>query len=567
MRTVRIDISPEDLDVIRAQAVKADPTTDKHRRPETVITSGSPSKKVLGGDNFRELLQNIYDAVLITRFDGRIESVNKRAERFFANTKEQLCTQSITQLVSGSEGVLLPTITKNLEAGRYTLVQAHCLRADGSSFPAEISANRIRISDEDYLSFLIRDTTLRKEAEERLLTGYSALYNAGSGVAISDPNGKLTYCNPALMQLLGIASMEEAAGASVGEFLSDPSIVDELRTAVAKGESRQGEVEMCGRQGERFFAQLSAVPNYNTDREISGIVFSLLDVTKEKEVQQQLKQSAEELERYAGELSAANDDLQHDLDLARDIQQAFILSTYPTFPEGCTPETSRMRFSHLYIPSGAVGGDFFDIWRISDTKAGIFFADVAGHGLRAALVVATLRGLLGQLTVVADDPSAFVTRMNSLFGSIFSKLDELMFVTAVYCVIDTEKGTLQFTNAGHPPPLRIRRDVGVVDYLKLEKGVHGPGIGLHEEFSFSQGEIPIAPGDVILLFTDGIYEVFDNERNSYSLEMLEQATRRHSSLPADALPHAILQEVKDFSGSEEFEDDVCLLTIEISDAD
>src|ERR1041385_8689520 len=104
------------------------------------------------------------------------------------------------------------------------------------------------------------------------------------------------------------------------------------------------------------------------------------------------KRMTEQLHRYARELREKNAQLEADFDMAREIQQTFLPHQYPTFPHWAAPEQSALEFSHRYIPAAAVGGDFFDIFAINDTTAGIFICDVMGHGMRAPLITATTLG-------------------------------------------------------------------------------------------------------------------------------------------------------------------------------
>src|SRR5215472_16064182 len=105
------------------------------------------------------------------------------------------------------------------------------------------------------------------------------------------------------------------------------------------------------------------------------------------------KRMTEQLHRYAAELREKNAQLESDFSMAREIQQIFLPDQYPTFPHSAAPEESQLRFSHRYISAAAVGGDFFDIFAITDTTAGVFICDVMGHGMRAALITAIMRGL------------------------------------------------------------------------------------------------------------------------------------------------------------------------------
>src|SRR3954466_11666551 len=124
------------------------------------------------------------------------------------------------------------------------------------------------------------------------------------------------------------------------------------------------------------------------------------------------KRTEEQLGAYAEELRKRNAQMEADFSMAREIQQVFLPRQYPVFPRGALAEISAVQFAHRYLPAAAVGGDFFNIFLITDSLAGAFICDVMGHGMRAALVTAVMRGLVEQLMPAAADPGHFLTAIN-----------------------------------------------------------------------------------------------------------------------------------------------------------
>lgn len=275
------------------------------------------------------------------------------------------------------------------------------------------------------------------------------------------------------------------------------------------------------------------------------------------------KRLTEQLGRYAEELRSKNAQLEADFNMAREIQEIFLPQQYPTFPHSVAPEQSAIRFSHRYLPAAAVGGDFFDIFAITDSTAGVFICDVMGHGLRAALVTAIMRGLVEELMPVAADAGKFLTEINRSLHAILRRTKEPFLATACYMVADVAAGELRFASAGHPSALRIQRGAGLTEPLKNIDPRHGPALGLFAKPLYPTCRCPLAPHDLILLFTDGIYEVEDANHEEYGQERLLAAVRQHSSLPADQLFDKLLEDVQHVSGGKEFEDDVCLVAMEI----
>ncbi|MFH0880169.1 MAG: SpoIIE family protein phosphatase [Lentisphaerota bacterium] len=554
--TMRIDIPPDVLEQLRAPKQAPDIPARKHAHT-TVIRI--PGKHVdapgLGGTDFLELLQSIYDAALITDLKGGILSANDRAIQFLQFARDEFLRLNVLGVLSGASESLLATIWDTLQKDRFVLIQACCVRKDASLFPAEISVNRLHLSGKDYLSFFIRDITLRKEAEERLRTGYNAIQNSGNGIAIADIEANIGYCNPAMLRLWGFESPDELRDRNIRGFLVDETQADQIIEAVCRGEAWGGELEMKRDDGRSFYVQASVAPNLNPDGEIAGMVLSLLDISLQKQAQKQL-------ESYAEQLRDKNSQLEDDLNLAREIQQAFLPSEYPAFPRGVAPEESALKFSHLYFPSGAVGGDFFDIIDISDTQAGIFISDVMGHGARAALVVATIRGLIEQLSSSARDPGVFMSKLNEAYSSIFKETSELMFATALYLMVDVTTGIVRYTTAGHPFPFLLSREKGTLEELSFSPGARGPAIGLFNNSIYKNDERQLRPRDLLFFYTDGLSEAKSGNVEYSDSGRLNEILRSKMALPLSQLLNDLVADVREYSGSSEFEDDVCLLAME-----
>lgn len=275
------------------------------------------------------------------------------------------------------------------------------------------------------------------------------------------------------------------------------------------------------------------------------------------------KRMSEQLHRYARELREKNAQLEADFNMAREIQQIFLPNQYPTFPHWTAPGESSLKFSHRYIPAAAVSGDFFDVFAINDTTAGLFICDVMGHGMRAALITAIMRGLVEELLPVAADAGKFVTEINRSLRAILRQTREPFLATAFYAVADAAAGELRFANAGHPSPLRLSRRDKVAEPLKNYDARHGPALGLFERSFYPTCRAPLFSGDLVMLYTDGIYEVNSRDGEEFGQERLLRSVQRHIDLPIERIFDEVLKEVRAFSGASEFEDDVCVVGMEV----
>jgi sigma-B regulation protein RsbU (phosphoserine phosphatase) len=275
------------------------------------------------------------------------------------------------------------------------------------------------------------------------------------------------------------------------------------------------------------------------------------------------KRLTEQLGKYTEELRTKNAQLEADFNMAREIQEIFLPHQYPTFPPWVAAEESALKFSHRYLPAAAVGGDFFDIFAITSTTGGIFICDVMGHGMRAALVTAIMRGLVEELMPVAADPGKFLTEINRSLHTILRRTREPFLATAFFLVADVGTGELRFASAGHPSPLRVRRDARTIEPLKSFDSRHGPALGLFQKPVYPTCRCPLAEKDLFLLFTDGLYEVDNPDQEEYGQERLLAAVRRYYHLQTGELLDALLEDVQRFSRTREFNDDVCIVGMDV----
>jgi len=274
----------------------------------------------------------------------------------------------------------------------------------------------------------------------------------------------------------------------------------------------------------------------------------------------------DDLVQYTEQLRAKNAHLEADLNLAHELQQALLPQPhqYPCFPRAATPEESALRFSHRYLPNTALGGDFFHVLPLSDTTAGVFICDVMGHGVRAALVTAMLRALIEELKPAATDPGRFLTELNRSLLTILQRARTPMFTSAFYLVVDVVSGQLRYANAGHPVPLHMRRRAGVVEPLYSEEHMLGPALTVFEDTVYPTCTCPIEVDDAIVLFTDGLCEVDSPHEEYYGEERLLSAVRQRLNLPPALLFDEVLDEIGQFAGGQPFEDDVCLVGVEVA---
>jgi sigma-B regulation protein RsbU (phosphoserine phosphatase) len=236
---------------------------------------------------------------------------------------------------------------------------------------------------------------------------------------------------------------------------------------------------------------------------------------------------------------------------------------YPHFPRHAGEAGSALRFFHFFHPSSAVSGDFFTILQLSDTRAGVFICDVMGHGVRAALVAAVVRTLVEDLHTQAEDPGELLRLVNTALCAVLKPMQTPIFVSAFYAVADLATGTLRYANAGHPQPLCVHHDPEGNTVSGLNSCKTGPALGLFASATFGPGTARLAERDVLMLFTDGLFEVENTEGQTYDHASLRRAVEGRTELSAETLCREVVREVREFSASHDFTDDMCLVAVEV----
>jgi serine phosphatase RsbU (regulator of sigma subunit) len=216
------------------------------------------------------------------------------------------------------------------------------------------------------------------------------------------------------------------------------------------------------------------------------------------------------------------------------------------------PEIEGYQIAVYYQPAREVGGDFYDFLKLPEGRLGLIVGDATGHGMPAALVMATTRGMLRAGTQISDSPSEALERVNN---SLYPEIPPNMFVTCLAAILDSRTGRLQYANAGHDLPY-LRHAHGV-----SELRATGMPLGMMPNRSYEQKEITLKPGDSILLYSDGLVEAHDSRREMFGFPRMQGFVGAH---PGGAtLIDFLLTELERFTGEEwEQEDDITLLTLQ-----
>ena len=262
-------------------------------------------------------------------------------------------------------------------------------------------------------------------------------------------------------------------------------------------------------------------------------------------------------------LTPQSEEVRRDLDMAKDFQMAYLNRPYPKIPAVHVQGRLRLEFYHRYEPAMALGGDFFDILSLPQGAAGVFIADVMGHGTRSALITAIVRTLLTELNPHARNPAHFIHSLNNQISRFFRILPQPLFASAFYFVVDTTARHATFTSAGHPAPFHLRRNIGRVDRLEVPEP-HGAALGLIENEEYGGGSCRLIPGDVFIFFTDGVYEARNPGGEEFGLQRMASVIGNHLYQPGSEIVDIMIDAVNEFVEGEPMADDICLVAVEVT---
>jgi len=237
--------------------------------------------------------------------------------------------------------------------------------------------------------------------------------------------------------------------------------------------------------------------------------------------------------------------IEEQLNVAREIQRTFLPMENINLP--------GYDISGINIPSGQVGGDYYDFIKIVSSQTGIIIGDVSGKGVPASLIMASFRASL--IAEIRNNYSirTIAQKVNSL---LYESIKPGNFVTAVYCVLDSQNHIITFCNCGHDLPILLRKD-GEVEFLR--EG--GPVLGVTTGIEYEERPIFLSPGEVVAFYTDGVTEVFDKKGEQFGIDRLIKCIKDNRNEPAHKIQTIIHRAVNDFASPEHVFDDFTMIIL------
>jgi serine phosphatase RsbU (regulator of sigma subunit)/predicted ester cyclase len=250
--------------------------------------------------------------------------------------------------------------------------------------------------------------------------------------------------------------------------------------------------------------------------------------------------------RIRAEKARERERIEQELRVARRIQQALLPKV--------TPELDGWQLAACYRPARQVGGDFYDFLELPNGLLGIVVGDATGHGMPAALVMATTRGMLRAVAQPSDSPGEVLARVND---AMYPEIPPNMFATCFYAILDPVDGRLLYANAGHDLPY-LWHD----DQCSSDLWARGMPLGLMPRMSYEENETSLEEGESILFYSDGLVEAHNPHREMFGFPRLRELVDEYGG-DGGSLIERLLSELSCFVGADlEQEDDITLVVLQ-----
>ncbi len=384
----------------------------------------------------------------------------------------------------------------------------------------------------------------RKETEKEHRFILKTINSLNDGVMVVNPDLSINMSNTALQEMCGLfhVSMSTIKCYEVYGYteqckdcpLLDPKNVRSFREAA----------------GKKLTVTMNHFDKY--------IVESLRDTTKELKLIEEIKTQQSVLQEKQRQMALLNEDLlrmNDKLKTAHKIIDEELMQVgqiqASLLPEKL-PEISGYDFGAFYTPAEHAGGDYYDCIEMSNGYWGLGVADVSGHGIPASVIMAITRAIMRSYTYDIISSSEAVAMVNEILCDNIHTND---FVTMFYLVLDSAKGVCNFASAGHNPLLLYDKS----EMLVKKVSAHGMFLGAFDVVEYEEGTLSLDSGDIVFMYTDGLNEAMNRNREQYGYDQLISKIMMFSALPVSEMIDNIMEDVRAFTQGHPFEDDITIL--------
>ncbi|MBF0288003.1 MAG: SpoIIE family protein phosphatase [SAR324 cluster bacterium] len=335
--------------------------------------------------------------------------------------------------------------------------------------------------------------------------------------------------------------------------------------------------------GSPIHAEVHGYPIFDEHGNVIQMIEYSLNITDRKTAELELRNYKGHLEELVdertSELQKTNDALSHEVKM-RKITEKVLQKSYQTiknqqnqmlFELDQARETQKTllpdKLDHIpkahaacqYIPMQQIGGDFYDIFELKDDKFGVMVADVTGHGVSAALISFMVSAIFADAAQRSLSPQKTMERTNK---HLEGRLPRSKYATIFYGIYDAKQHTLTYTTAAHPPGLLVRPATNEIFYFKGKGSV--VGMLPNELACYDEQTFQLFPGDKLVLHTDGIIELKDENDKMWGTNQLAEFLKKNRHLPIDKLLESICEFGKVYSHCDTFNDDITMVGLEFN---
>jgi len=483
------------------------------------------------------LIDQIRDAVIVTDLDGIIVKWNHGAMKQLGYKDGEVVGKPVH--------LLYPDVMKKFDQGMIISIleekgelQFESTMQKKSGEEIQVHTSLSPIADDagqiiGVVSYTL-DITEQKRIEEQLRQQAQLIDQIHDAVIVTDLNSNIIQWNKGAQSQLGYTE-KEIVGCPIYILYSEEkkSIRQtEIIMLLKKHGSLEFEAVMCKKSGERVIVHTALSPVTDSKGNIVSVISYTLDITEQKKAEQ--AQREKEL-------------IERDLDIAKSIQQGLL----PSEP----PDIEGFQVAGWNQAADQTGGDYFDWVDLPDGRTAISIADVSGHGIGPALIVAACRAYFRATTGIEESLNSVMARVNYL---ISKDLTSGRFVTAAVGIIDPSDNSMQFYSAGHAPIFFYNAKQNKV----LQWDADDPPLGIIEGVTSNTNRIlNFNSGDILVLVTDGFLEWANPNGERFGVERLEKSITDYKSFAPDVMIKRLHQNVLDFSNGTPQADDLTAVVI------
>jgi len=498
---------------------------------------------------FRSLVENIPDYILTVDQSGKILFINYP---FLGFSEEEILGKSVYDfMTSESQNTVKKSLKKVFENGEKDSFENIGVSTDNSIYWYRTRVGLIKSGGKVISAILVgTDITERKRMEEAIETSEAklrAVFNtAVDGIITIDEAGIIESYNTSAARIFGY-DPEEVIGKNLNLLMPEPYhsqhdgyIHNYLNTGIAKIIGIGREAKGQRKDGTIFPMELAVSEVIlNERRWFTGVIRDITERVEAEEIRIHLE----------NELRQAYDKIQQELDLAAEIQTSLLPRKNPSY--------NGFDFAASFIPARYVSGDVYDFISLDNDQCIITMADIAGKGIPAALLTFTTQSLMRTEIRLNKSPKDILSNINSLMYEDLTQSE--MFITMFTGKLNTRLGRLTFANAGHTEILWWQ--YGNDKCVNLPAS--GLPIGIIADAPITEETIALRPGDMLVVYSDGITEAENPQGELFGIERLKKILTDQPYRSASDMSQLIIEVVEDFQAGLTLSDDITLIVLKV----